>query len=268
MRGRVPASSAVGVIVFAVFAWITATSLVAQQNQAQHPGAPEYAQADIEAGFRLYSATCVSCHGPNGDAVGTVNLKSGQFRRASNDFEIMAIVANGIPGTGMPGHKFAPAEQSAMIAYLRNMREFDGRSVALGDTIRGKTIFEGKGGCTTCHRANGIGARIAPDLSDIGATRAASSLQRSLVEPSSALFPINRPVHIVTKDGRTINGRRLNEDTYTIQMVDDQGRLVSLEKADVRELTIRKEASMPSFKDRLTSPELADVIAYLVSLKG
>ena len=267
MRGRARASDAVVVSVLAMFAWITATYAAAQQNQAQHPGAPEYALADVEAGFRVYTANCVSCHGPNGDGVGTVNLKSGQFRRGSSDFELMAIIANGIPGTGMPAHKFVPTELNATIAYLRNMREFDGRSVALGDASHGKTIFEGKGGCTACHRANGVGARAAPDLTDIGAIRAASNLQRSLVEPSSGLFPINRPVHIVTRDGKTISGRRLNEDTYTIQMVDDQGRLVSLEKSDVKELKIQTEASMPSFKDKLTSEELADVIAYLVSLK-
>jgi putative heme-binding domain-containing protein len=279
MRGRGRATVLIVMSVLAFVAWqtsITAWSaplapvsfLEAQQNQAQHPGGPEYQLADMEAGFRVYGANCVSCHGPNGDSVGNVNLKSGQFRRASNDFELMAIIANGIPGTGMPGHKFVPAEQTALIAYLRNMREFDGRSVALGDAGRGKSIFEGKGGCMTCHRANGVGSRAAPDLSDIGAVRAASALQRSLIEPSSGLLPINRPVRAVTKDGKTINGRRLNEDTYTIQMVDDQGRLVSLEKSDIKDLTIQTQAAMPSFSNTLTKEELADVIAFLVSLKG
>jgi putative heme-binding domain-containing protein len=253
--------------VFAAFAWMTALG-AAQQNQAQHPGAPDYAQADIEAGFRLYSANCVSCHGPNGDGVGTVNLKSGQFRRGSTDFELMAVITNGIPGAGMPPHKFVSAEMTAMIAYVRNMREFDGRSVALGDAGRGKTIFEGKGGCVTCHRASGTGSRVGPDLSDIGAVRPASNLQRSLADPTSGLLPINRPVRATTRDGKAVNGRRVNEDTYTIQLVDDQGRLVSLDKSDLKELKVLPVASMPSFKDKLTSEEMADVIAYLVSLKG
>jgi putative heme-binding domain-containing protein len=255
-------------IAFVGVAWATAGYIAAQQGQAQHPGEPDYAQTDIEAGFRLYGANCVSCHGPNGDAVGSVNLKSGQFRRASSDYELMAVIANGIPGAGMPAHKFAPAELSALIAYLRNMREFDGRSVALGDATRGKALFEGKAGCVNCHRVNGVGSRVGPDLSDIGAVRAASNLQRSIMDPTSGLFPINRPVHATTKDGKTINGRRLNEDTYTIQMIDEQGRLVSLEKANISQLKIQTDALMPSFKDKLTSEEIADVIAYLVSLKG
>jgi cytochrome c oxidase cbb3-type subunit III len=82
------------------------------------------------------------------------------------------------------------------------------------------------------------------------------------------MIPIDRPVRIVTKDGKTITGRRLNEDTYTIQLIDAQEHLLSLLKSDVREYTILKTSSMPSYKDQLNSQELADLVAYLVTLKG
>ena len=88
------------------------------------------------------------------------------------------------------------------------------------------------------------------------------------MDPTSQMMPINRPVRAVTRDGKVINGRRLNEDTYTVQLVDDQEKLVSLIKADLREYTILTVSPMPSFRDRLTDNELADVVAYLLSLKG
>ena len=44
----------------------------------------------------------------------------------------------------------------------------------------------------------------------------------------------------MTRDGRTIRGRRLNEDTYTVQLIDEQERLVSLIKADLREYELGK----------------------------
>ena len=50
--------------------------------------------------------------------------------------------------------------------------------------------------------------------------------------------PINRPVEAITNSGSVIRGRRLNEDTYTVQLQDDQGRLVSLVKSDLRKWTI------------------------------
>jgi len=109
---------------------------------------------------------------------------------------------------------------------------------------------------------------LAPDLSDIGAIRTASSLQRSLLQPTESLLPINRPVRVVMKDGRTLKGRRLNEDTYSVQIIDAQERLLSLEKTDIKQLVVETTASMPSYQGRLTPDELADLLGYLASLRG
>jgi hypothetical protein len=105
-------------------------------------------------------------------------------------------------------------------------------------------------------------------LSDVGAIRTADVLQRALLDPSGALLPMNRSVRAVTRDGKIINGRRLNEDTYTVQLIDDQERLRSLNKADLREYTVLTTTTMPSYKDKLSAQEQADMIAYLLSLKG
>jgi putative heme-binding domain-containing protein len=246
---------------------LLASPLVAAQSPAPaHPG--EYAPADIAYGSRLYDAQCTTCHGANGDGVGGVDLRSGKFRHAVTDQDLTRIIMTGIPGTGMQAFKLDPSELSGILAYLRNMNSFDRGSVKTGDAMRGRAVVEGKGDCARCHRIGGQGSRIAPDLSDIGVARSAGSLERSLTDPTSQMMPINRPVRIVTRDGRTINGRRLNEDTYTVQLIDDQEKLVSLAKADFREYTIVTVSPMPSYRDRLTPDEIADVVAYLLSLKG
>ena len=72
----------------------------------------------------------------------------------------------------------------------------------------------------------------------------------------------------VTRAGKVISGRRLNEDTYTVQLIDEQEHLVSLAKADLREYTVIKTSPMPSYRDKLTSKDLADLVSYLLSLKG
>jgi putative heme-binding domain-containing protein len=228
----------------------------------------QYAAADIEYGSRVYAAQCAVCHGATGDTVNGVDLKSGRFKRASGDFELMAIVATGIAGTAMPAFKFTPAELTGVIAYVRNMRDFRAARVAIGDASRGQALFDGKGRCSTCHRVNGNGPRVAPDLSTIGASQTADMLQRALVDPNGATQFQNRSVRAVTRDGKVIAGRRLNEDTYSVQLIDEQERLVSLLKADLREYTVAKTASMPAYKDTFTPAEVADVVAYLLSLKG
>lgn len=248
---------------------LVSVRLVAAQNPTLQGHPDDYPRADIEYGAGIYAAECERCHGADGQGVSGVNLRSGNFRNAKTDPQLRTVITNGFPTAGMPAFSTLDAPQlSGLVAYLRNMNSFDRGSVKSGDAHRGKTIFEGKGACLRCHRVDANGGRLGPDLSDIGANRSAGSLQRSLLDPSSQMFPINRPVHIVTRDGRVINGRRLNEDTYTVQVTDQDGRLISLNKSELREFTIQTRSNMPSYKDELTSEEIADVISYLLSLKG
>jgi quinoprotein glucose dehydrogenase len=163
---------------------------------------------------------------------------------------------------------FRPAEVTGIIAFIRAGFDANAPSVRIGDAARGQGVFTGKGACATCHRVNGAGPYTASDLSDIGAIRTAASLQRSLLEPTRYLLPANRTMVAVTRDGRTIRGRRLNEDTFTVQLMDEQQRLVSLSKADLRSLQALPTSSMPAYGSTLSSEELSDVIAYLLSLKG
>ena len=237
-----------------------------QLGAQDHVG--QYEQADIEYGMRLYGENCVSCHGADGDGIVGVNLRSGQFSRASSDFELTRLIRAGISDTAMPPGDYNVSELAGLVAYLRTMGELDPSDVTVGDTGRGQTIFAGKGDCTRCHRVGDSGSRVAPNLSDIGAIRTAAALERSLIDPTGSMLPTNRPVQAVTRGGTRITGRRLNEDSFTVQLIDQDERLRSLEKADLREYTVLTTSSMPSYDDTLTAKERADVLAYLLSLKG
>src|SRR5688572_22024616 len=256
-------------IAFALLTFALAVTVnveIAAQVVDQDHG--QYSRADVETGQRLYGPQCQVCHGVQGDGVPGVDFKLGRFRRASSDDDIARIITSGVPGTGMPAFVLRPDELRAVVAFIRAGFDPASAAVRVGDAARGRTLFEGKAECAQCHRVNGRGPRLAPDLSDIGAIRTLAALQRALLAPDESLLPIHRPVRIVTGDGRTLRGRRLNEDTYTVQIIDEQENLLSLAKEDLRELIVDTEPKMPSYADRLTVDELADVIAYLVSLKG
>ncbi len=227
----------------------------------------EYEAADIEYGLTLYRSQCATCHGESGAEIAGVDLRSGQLRRAGSDRELRALISNGIPDTGMLAFDLDAAEMTGIIAYLRNMN-YETDAVTIGEAVRGRAIFEGKGDCLSCHRVKSRGPRVAPDLTNIGSTRPPSALRRSLLDPTGTMQPINRPVELVTADGTRVTGRRLNEDTYTVQLIDGQERLRSFDKAELREFTVLTESTMPSYEDKLSAEELADLLAYLVSLKG
>ena len=257
---RVAASLALVVLVLGVRA-------AAQGAGTQdHPG--QYTQADIDTGARVYNAQCGVCHGMNGDQVSGIDLRRGQFRRASSDEELARIIANGVPGTGMPPFALQAPELNGVIAFIRAGFDLAARPVKIGNAERGQAIFEGKGACLSCHRVNGRGPRVAPDLSDVGVARRADAIHGSIVDPSSRMMPINRSVRIVMKDGTTIAGRRLNEDTYFVQLIDEKEQLRSIAKSDTRSYVVETTSSMPSYATRLTADEISDLVAYLLTLKG
>ena len=256
---------AFGISIFTALGFL-ALATTPLDSQQTHAG--EYAQADITYGMQVYGETCVSCHGPDGDAIVGVNFRTGQFRNASSDPDLMDIIENGIPDTAMPPGNYNSSELTALVAYLRTMGDIDSSNVDIGDAARGETIYRGKGDCASCHRVGPEGSRIAPKLSNIGAIRSAGSLAESLVDPTAAMLPLNRTVRAVTQDGTLHLGRRLNEDTYTVQIINENERLLSLVKDDLREYTILTTSAMPSFAESLTEQERADVLAFLLTLKG
>src|SRR4051812_50037693 len=73
--------------------------------QTQHPG--EYAPADIAYGARLYDAQCTTCHGATGDGVGGGDLRSGKFRNAVTDQDLVRVITGGGPRPGLEAGKLA-----------------------------------------------------------------------------------------------------------------------------------------------------------------
>jgi mono/diheme cytochrome c family protein len=169
-----------------------------------------------------------------------------------------------------------------------------------GDAVRGKAIVEGsKGNCLSCHRIADAGSLYGPDLSTIGspprgggagprggggapaagrggaapptpAVPPAQSpqqlLAQSILDPNAVVSVQNRYVRLTMKDGKVVWGKLLNLDTFYVQIFDSSQKLANVSRTDVREMTMT--SPMPSYRDKLTTQELADVVGYLMTLKG
>ncbi|MGH9573193.1 MAG: c-type cytochrome [Candidatus Acidiferrales bacterium] len=246
----------------ALVAIFSLSSLHAQQMKQS------YQQFEIDRGAILYSSNCQECHA-DGSGVPGVNLRTGQFPAGSTDDDIIGAVRNGIPGTMMPPHEFAPADLSALLAYVRSLAADHSNPVKLGDPERGKTLFESNG-CFSCHRVGDKGSYTALNLSDVGLLHPPSYIERALLDPDSSLAaaPESGQLRVVTKQGKTITGRRLNDDTYTIQLMDEHQNLISLERSNLQSVTNLEESPMPSLKGKLTDVQISDLVAYLSTLRS
>lgn len=254
---RIPAALSA---VFALSLW--AAFAAAPPALAQHETAN-----DLLDGERAYRQSCANCHGPDGDVITGIDLGRGQFRREMTDDDLVRIIRTGIPNTPMPPSTMSVEQAQKIVAYLRARAASARAGAVRGDAARGQALFATKGGCASCHLVNGAGSGVGPDLSRIGAVRGAMELERALVEPAADVQPTARFYRVVLKDGTAVTGRLLSHDTFTVQLLDTAQKLRSFAKSDLREHGFAA-SPMPSYRDRLSAQELADVVTYLSSLRG
>jgi putative heme-binding domain-containing protein len=227
----------------------------------------------------LFKTHCAACHGSRGPTLRVPVLKR------ANDLESMvSLLRRGVEGTEMraiPPLVVGDENLRRLASYVLAFRTHT-QEAASGRTDRGAEIFRTKGKCPDCHRVNGMGRTLAPDLSEIGRQRDLSWLKRALLEPEAEIFdsfyeyrwaillPENYLlIDLRTKSGEEITGPRVNEDPFSIQIRDGKGRLRSFLKSELVEL--RKswgKSPMRSYKGVLPSAEIDDLVAYLASLRG
>lgn len=136
-----------------------------------------------------------------------------------------------------------------------------------GDPVKGRALVESSQ-CFDCHRIGETGSRLGPDLSEIGKLRSSEVLQRAIVAPDAEVLPEHRSVRVVTKDGSQTVGRLLNQDAFSIQLINKDQQLKSFLKSSLREHAILEKGLMPSYEGKLTAQQVADIVSYLESLKG
>src|SRR5262249_55467920 len=96
--------------------------------------------------------------------------------------------------------------------------------------------------------------------------RSPSHLRTSILRPEEDVDAGYWAVDAMDKNGKSYKGIRMNEDTYTIQILDMREDLHSLSKQDLRSLTVDpKKSRMPSYERTFTPVELDDLVAYLYS---
>lgn len=256
-----------------------------ESAQAQSPGArgdplAGLSAEDLTRGSRIFQGHCVRCHGVGGVGGVGPSLDRSYLRRAPNNDALISVIRNGIPGTGMPGAWQLSENEALQVAgYVRSLGRREEEDLP-GDPDRGRILFERKGGCTACHIVDGRGGTLGPELTRVGERRGAEYLWESLLDPGARLpkgvipfYPTGYaeylPVRIVTGDGHEVEGYRVNEDAFTIQVRDATGRYHSFRKGKLRKIEKRfGDSLMPAYGDILTESELASLVAYLATLRG
>lgn len=228
---------------------------------AQHGSNPAVRVDQASGGAKLFRAQCASCHGLDGSGTGAgPALNTGVFRRGSSDEAIVGTISKGVAGTSMPAFSYDAGQMWQLVAHIRSLNIVRAATDVAGDAKAGNALF--RTNCGGCHTP--AGAFTAPDLTAVAARLTVAQIRQSIVDPNAAVAPEFWTVAARTSSGQVIRGVRLNEDTSSIQLRDEKGKLGSVLKANLAGFDIVRTSTMPSFKGKLTDAQINDVIAYLV----
>ncbi len=229
--------------------------------QAQEAKNPATSTADVAAGAKTFRSHCSECHGFEAQGGRGPNLASGVFYHGSSDAELLRNISDGIAGTEMPGLFYSPDRVWQVVSYLRSL---NARAAPAGDPAKGAAIYGAKG-CAKCHRIDGSGGRLGPDLSQIGRARSAEHIRQAIATPNADVRQRYWFVSATGPEGKPVSGFLMNEDTYTVQFMDLGEQLHSMNKSDLRGYQVEMKSRMPPFP--MPAADLDNLTAYLVSLR-
>ena len=253
-------------------------SMAGQNPLAGNPSA-------AKAGEYEFRINCALCHGLGARGGGRgPDLTRAQKKHAHNDAEMFETISNGIPGTAMPangtngqGVGMTEEEIWQIITYIRS-QEVKSSTAASGDAAHGKELFFGDGNCSTCHMVSGKGGRLGPDLTGVAGSRTREAIIDSIRNPSRRLawglteatkeFPQEyESVTVVTAGGKEIKGVTMNEDSFSVQVMDSTEHIHLLEKDKLKSFTKSRTSAMPKYNaDVLSDKDLEDLVAFLASM--
>ena len=222
--------------------------------------------AAIEAGGELFRARCSFCHGLDGKGGGRgSNLTSGEWVHGGKDGDLFSTIRKGVPGTQMPPNDLPDAETWQLVAFIRSLGGAGDQPPVAGDPKRGEELFFGKARCASCHMIRGRGSPFGPELSNVGAARSAAKIRQSILEPSAEILSDWAGARVELRSGEKFDGVIRNEDNFSVQLVDRQGRFRLLDKRKIARLTrLEKESLMPGdIAGTLSPDELQDLLAFL-----
>jgi putative heme-binding domain-containing protein len=222
----------------------------------------------IQTGMGLFRSRCADCHGMDARGVRGPDLTQ-VWASGRSDSGLFKTLRRGVPGTEMPsvGPRTPDDEVWKILAYLKTIAAPTQTDVVTGNAQNGARVFRAQ--CAGCHRVNGVGGRLGPDLSRVGVARARDALVKRVRGATEDFLDGYEPVVITLQSGQTIRGVRKNGDLFSVQIMDGRERLQGYLKADVREVAVGKQSAMPAFGvERLGESDLDDLLAFLATLRG
>jgi cytochrome c oxidase cbb3-type subunit 3 len=217
-------------------------------------------------GQQVFESRCAGCHGLDGrGGERAPDISTSEKTRRRSDDELSRIIADGLPGTGMPAFASLGSGLKNIVAYLRQLQGKDDSAKFPGDVKRGRELFYGKPRCSECHAIAGSGGFIASELSGFGANRSADQIRQAIVKPASTNY-LGGQMIVKTSDGKEYSGVVRNEDNFSLQLETLDGAFLLFQKSELAGFSRQPGSLMPAdYAATLNRDELNDLVSFLMS---
>ncbi|MGY8653013.1 MAG: PVC-type heme-binding CxxCH protein [Verrucomicrobiia bacterium] len=136
-----------------------------------------------------------------------------------------------------------------------------------GNPDRGLAAFT-KAACNVCHKIQGEGGVIGPELTNIGSIRTTRDLLEAIAYPNATFAREYEPMTVNLRDGEALTGRITREDKSTVHLMNVAGEIAEIDRATIQSIETSPVSLMPTgLEHALTNEELSDLIAFLRGLK-
>ncbi len=130
-----------------------------------------------------------------------------------------------------------------------------------GDRVRGQAVFGRV--CATCHKVEGKGHEVGPDLLAL-TDRTREGLSIAVLDPNRDVDARYAQYNVSLRDGKVLNGLIASETANAVTLKGPEGRTEAILRADIDEVKTQGQSLMPEGLEKdLTPQDLADVIVYL-----
>lgn len=161
----------------------------------------------------------------------------------------------------------ADLEGEAQTLSAAELTELATRVVTEGDPARGEAIFRRKDlGCVTCHAIGGIGGKVGPDMTSIGASAQVDYLIESVLYPNRKIKEGYHSVIVETKDGMDLSGVLVSENSDELILRDATGKDTTVAKNNIQNRTTGNSLMPGGLVDGLSPAERLDLYRFLSEL--
>ena len=167
-----------------------------------------------------------------------------------------------------------PSVNTKLAAYeagrdKKNLTDAYREAMVGGDAEAGRKIFFEKSevSCLRCHKINGTGGEVGPDLTGIGKKQKRDYLLESIVDPNKQIAKGYESIVLTLNSGLIKTGILKSEDAKEVRIMTAEGQVLSIPKADIDERSRGPSAMPGDLIQKLSRTEVRDLVEFLAGLQ-